>query len=263
MRPSTVSWRNLNPNLNIDSNPNPTTNPAFKPLQLRRLTSSIGEPANPSTGEENGVSANESSYLDSIAPVVPNATLSSNTYQPSHRESYPPPFANLSSDFSSDLFSRKRLGLDPSLSPVRIARALVGTEEILSHMAVSPPSEKTKVGTPPASPNWTTVSHGSSSKQGATAPLDESVPPILPSPKVFTLLVEQLEKLRLAGNPKPLRSLVGCELNKRVYAQAGVQGFSHYVALAERMGIVELGGIGGKAWIGLQANWRDIFNKDT
>lgn len=75
--------------------------------------------------------------------------------------------------------------------------------------------------------------------------------------------MEQLEKMQLTGNVRPLRSLVGCELKRPDYAQAGVQAFSPYVALAEKLGIVELGGIGGKAWIGLQANWKDVLNRDT
>lgn len=265
MQLPTASWRNST--LNLDPNPNLPPNPTiFKPFQLRRLTSSIGEPAVPPIGEDNGATLSEPSYLESIGPILPGAAPSSNManpYQPPHaRLAYTSPFPNFG-EFSTDLFSRKRQSLDPGLSPVRIARALVPTDETVA--ASTPPSEKTKIGSPPASPNLTTVSHGPSSKQGNAAPPDEPTLLALPSPKVFSLLVEQLEKLRSAGNFKPLRSLVGCELNKRVYAQAGVQGFSPYVALAERMGIVELGGIGGKAWIGLQANWRDAFNnsKDT
>ena len=71
-------------------------------------------------------------------------------------------------------------------------------------------------------------------------------------PPMFQPLVECLDTLRSRGHVKPLRSLVGCQLlmaNKSVYQQLGITGFSEYVTLAEKIGIVQLGGTGGKAWI--------------
>jgi hypothetical protein len=72
----------------------------------------------------------------------------------------------------------------------------------------------------------------------------------------FLPLVEQLARLRLAGNLRPLRSIVGQGLvtyKPSVYKDVGVSGFGQYVAQAQQAGIVELGGIGGKAWILLKA----------
>ena len=68
----------------------------------------------------------------------------------------------------------------------------------------------------------------------------------------FLPLVEQLARLRLAGNERPLRSVVGCALiehNPFVYRQVGVPNFGAYTALAQKHGVIELGGLGGKAWI--------------
>jgi hypothetical protein len=78
----------------------------------------------------------------------------------------------------------------------------------------------------------------------------------VPTPD-FLPLVEQLARLRLAGNQRPLRSVVGQALvtrNPSIYKDVGVTAFSQYAALAQQSGIVELGGIGGKAWIVLRGD---------
>jgi len=43
--------------------------------------------------------------------------------------------------------------------------------------------------------------------------------------------------------------------NGSTYKAAGVAKFSQYVALAEKQGIVEIGGSEGTAWIALKRDW--------
>lgn len=73
-------------------------------------------------------------------------------------------------------------------------------------------------------------------------------------PPKFRPLVDQLERLKSRGVFKPLRSVVGYELvtgNPQVYHQIGFPGFAPYVSAAEKLGLIHLGGQGGKAWISL------------
>jgi hypothetical protein len=86
----------------------------------------------------------------------------------------------------------------------------------------------------------------------------QKVVPSLPGtsgfPQQFQMLIEQLQRSRLAGADRPLRSLVGQMLldhNKAVYKEAGFEGFKDYIAAAEKAGIIQLGGVGGSAWISL------------
>ncbi|KAF8061497.1 hypothetical protein FPV67DRAFT_1509212 [Lyophyllum atratum] len=74
----------------------------------------------------------------------------------------------------------------------------------------------------------------------------------LPSQDMFSPLVETLQSLESAGNSQPLRSLVGARLPKAVYGHASAADFGQYVALAERAGIIQLGGSMGKSWITLR-----------
>ncbi|KAJ7219081.1 NYN domain-containing protein [Mycena pura] len=71
---------------------------------------------------------------------------------------------------------------------------------------------------------------------------------------VFQPLVDVLEKLRAMGVTRPLRCTVGSELvalTKSAYADAGVEYFSEYTALAEQAGIILTGGSMDNAWISL------------
>ncbi|KAF8633739.1 hypothetical protein AX17_004395 [Amanita inopinata Kibby_2008] len=77
-------------------------------------------------------------------------------------------------------------------------------------------------------------------------------------PAVFRVLVETLERYHLRGTSRPLRSYIAMELSSKdgsLYMRAGVPRFGQYAALAEEAGIVELGGVGGHAWIGLRPGW--------
>ena len=76
-------------------------------------------------------------------------------------------------------------------------------------------------------------------------------------PDKFKILVQCLKSHRSKGNLCPLRSKVAVEIacNGTTYRQAGVLKFGQYVAIAERAGIVEVGGSEESAWIGLKAPW--------
>jgi len=117
---------------------------------------------------------------------------------------------------------------------------------------------------------------------GVCLPRQESIPPretekfpgfvsMLPTvpmsivtqviPPLFIPLVERLEHHRSKGSLRPFRSVIAVELARQypnVYQQAGVDRFGPYVALAEKAGIIELGGREGLAWIGLRPEWYGV-----
>ncbi|KAF9533388.1 NYN domain-containing protein [Crepidotus variabilis] len=70
---------------------------------------------------------------------------------------------------------------------------------------------------------------------------------------IFDALIDVLRAHRLKGRSNPLRSAIGLELAKRgnVYGKAGAANFKDYVTLAEKEGLVVLGGRDGYAWITL------------
>lgn len=85
---------------------------------------------------------------------------------------------------------------------------------------------------------------------------DVEVPTVVPDP--FKALVRQLQWYHTRGNYIVLRSTLGVDLGTRfqnVYKRAGVKKFTEYVVMAEKSGIVELGGTGGEAWIRLCSGW--------
>ncbi|KAJ7752064.1 NYN domain-containing protein [Mycena metata] len=87
----------------------------------------------------------------------------------------------------------------------------------------------------------------------------KSIPtPIIPPtpkvvPAIFKSLVASLEKQRAKGIPRPLRSIVSVDImkDKQLYQRAGVQKFSQFAGLAEKAGIIKLGGTQASAWISL------------
>lgn len=81
------------------------------------------------------------------------------------------------------------------------------------------------------------------------------------APGYFDLLIEVMEKFRLANEPKPRRSRVGNELLRRnplLYHRAGCSSFKEYIELAVKEGIVSIGGDKGLAWVCLN---EDISGK--
>lgn len=99
----------------------------------------------------------------------------------------------------------------------------------------------------------------------ATGPTPNGAPSVLAvavEPKTvppgFKLLVQRLEFHRSKGVSRPFRSGVAVELatqDNMLYRRAGAERFGQYVALAEKAGIIELGGREGGAWIALRPEW--------
>jgi hypothetical protein len=95
------------------------------------------------------------------------------------------------------------------------------------------------------------------------------VPITVPPPKIegwqvkivppqFRILVNILEFHRSNGVLRPFRSGIAelaTQKDNMVYRKAGVERFRQYVALAEKEGIVMLGGKEGRDWIGLRPEW--------
>jgi hypothetical protein len=74
----------------------------------------------------------------------------------------------------------------------------------------------------------------------------------------FGPLIESLDAHRRRGSLRPLRSTIAVDIASKdnaVYRRAGVQRFSQYSQLAEKEGVITLGGSQGSAWISLRAAW--------
>ena len=76
-------------------------------------------------------------------------------------------------------------------------------------------------------------------------------------PEKFKILIRCLKSHRSRGNLSPLRCKISAEIaqNSMTYRLAGVSTFDEYVMMAEKAGIVELGGSESTAWIILKAPW--------
>ncbi|KAG9318409.1 hypothetical protein JVU11DRAFT_500 [Chiua virens] len=75
-------------------------------------------------------------------------------------------------------------------------------------------------------------------------------------PASFHPLVDFLVRSRAEGSQQILRSVVGQQLNQEIYAQAGVSSFKDYIHKASEAHLVQIGGLGGWAWIGLHPDLR-------
>ena len=73
----------------------------------------------------------------------------------------------------------------------------------------------------------------------------------------FKILIECLKSHRSKGIIRPLRSQIALEIahNGVTYQQAGVTKFREYAEIAEKEGVIVLGGLGGTAWIALLEPW--------
>ena len=70
-------------------------------------------------------------------------------------------------------------------------------------------------------------------------------------------MVDILQEAHVNGTRTMLRSALAIQLKQRdpnVYQLAGVSKFKEYAAVAEHLGIVELGGAQGGAWIALTSS---------
>jgi len=91
------------------------------------------------------------------------------------------------------------------------------------------------------------------------APVDFATVELSHIPDNLKPLVAVLRNLYTEGYKMSLRSMVGEKLSTQyrdVYKNAGVAGFSAYIALAEKEHLVQLGGIAGKAWVILHPDLR-------
>ena len=81
-------------------------------------------------------------------------------------------------------------------------------------------------------------------------------------PDKFKILIRCLKTLRSRGNLRPLRCHISSEIaqNGTTYQLAGVSSFGEYLVMAEKAGIVELGGSEPTAWIALKAAWYNVPN---
>jgi hypothetical protein len=83
--------------------------------------------------------------------------------------------------------------------------------------------------------------------------------------KLFKPLIHLLLAARESGITHPLRSTIALDLvqsDSQVYERAGVSKFRNYTALAEKAGIIELGGKDGD-WITLHPNWFGVADSTT
>ncbi|KAG6831417.1 hypothetical protein H0H87_005238 [Tephrocybe sp. NHM501043] len=90
----------------------------------------------------------------------------------------------------------------------------------------------------------------------SSTPANSSSPQ--PIPLIYIPLVESLRFHRSKGLYSPLRSSLAATLSVRnpgIYLRAGVKKFAQYAAMAEKAGIIELGGKDGAAWIALRPEW--------
>jgi NYN domain len=132
---------------------------------------------------------------------------------------------------------------DISLSPNLITLVSASVPSII------PPLPLSNDTVPAATPNPVKV---------AAPPPPTSFPT---APDKFKILIQCLKSHRSKGSLQPLRSKIALEVacNGTTYRQAGVLKFGQYVALAEKAGIVEMGGSESTAWIGLKAPWHNAL----
>jgi len=156
-------------------------------------------------------------------------------------------------------------GANKSLVPIEVVAPLISNPPILAvektEAVKQMSSPRVTVAVPSATPATVVPS-----KQTSTIPAQQvaiggpTVPPPTSTPVVpptFRILVECLQSTKSKGHLRPLRSVVSVQISKNgtTYKAAGVTKFSQYVALAEKQGIVEIGGSEGTAWIALKKDW--------
>jgi len=157
-------------------------------------------------------------------------------------------------------------GANKSLAPIEVVGPLVMNPPILAVENTEAVKQSSSPGVTVAAPSATLATVLVPSKQtstipaqqsaigGPTVPLTTSTPVV---PPIFRILVESLQSNKSKGLFRPLRSNISVQIAKNglTYKAAGVAKFSQYVALAEKRGIVEIGGSEGNAWIALKPDW--------
>lgn len=127
--------------------------------------------------------------------------------------------------------------------------------------SISRPANVTATPSTYILPSFMPLSSLTSATASAIAQLSVNPSPRRPIPLLdqFRILIHCLKTHRSRGNLRPLRSKISSEIahNDTTYRLAGFSDFDEYVAMAEKEGVVELGGSGlpMNAWISLKAPW--------
>ncbi|CAE6386645.1 unnamed protein product [Rhizoctonia solani] len=76
----------------------------------------------------------------------------------------------------------------------------------------------------------------------------------------FQFLITALERCRLNGQERPLRSLIGAEFTRDVFEQAKATSFKDHVQRAVAAGVVSVGDgpVQGREWISLNVYWQGL-----
>ena len=135
-----------------------------------------------------------------------------------------------------------------------------------AHLNMHPPTDVTTTlptSAPSLTPlsslnHHTTIPPPTAAAQSSVKQTNLAQPPPPPAvPDKYKILVQCLKLFRSKGILRPPRSDVALEIARKgfIYRQAGVSKFRQYAAIAEKEGIVQLGGWQGTAWIALAEPW--------
>ncbi|KAJ7597844.1 NYN domain-containing protein [Mycena floridula] len=157
-----------------------------------------------------------------------------------------------------------------AVAPVPVSSILppssaVNSDILSSQVKVQPLADSKPVPSPvkPISPATVQLSMSSSqpvtnaTPVASTSTLPAQIQPVSkPVPQYFLTLVKVLEDYKAKGVQRPLRGTVAMLSSiQALYKQAGLTKFKEFSALAEKAGIVTMGGLEGEAWISLSPNW--------
>ena len=196
-------------------------------------------------------------------PVSFESALQTQTVpaKPDLREFSPSPQQSLYSTKSFSVSAVNQI-YDPDGNPDSSPVPYINVATSLPTPSFTPPSSLNHISTTTTT-TMPTTSAQNPNKIKTTNPASPKPPPLatLPStstvPDKFKILVECLKSYRSKGIFRPLRTLIAIEIahNGTTYRQAGVTKFREYAAIAEKEGIIALGGWQGTAWIALLEPW--------
>lgn len=196
------------------------------------------------------------SYTESSMPEVPSVTFVADPLQevssPIHAETPNHEFPPLKSfeEVDKEPIVYPTAALAPTVAHVTSAVPPASVTSSTALPPVAPPAALS-----PAASATVTESKVTPSTSSSTA---DPSPPLVVQP-IFRILVKALQdhKASSKGRVRALRSDVAMVISKGglTYKKAGVNKFGQYVALAEKIGLVELGGANGSTWISLAPAW--------
>ena len=157
-----------------------------------------------------------------------------------------------------------------SPSPINAARPLSSVDRIAvdhNHPPDPPQSPPANVTAKITAPTPSLISPSSTLSSATVSAITQistnrrQAPPIT-VPDKFKSLIRCLKIHRSKGILRSLRSEVSSEIaqNGTTYRLAGVSTFGEYEVMAEKAGIVELGGSDLNAWMTLKAPWYNVTN---